>query len=217
MGERMLRKWYGPAIAVAVAAVLVTGACTAPAQVCKLSTFQPKPSVPLVGSAPSGPVSDECPGRRCRPGTIQPSSSSAAMCPAVVAAANGLATPAQTRPGLDLALIPGRPISGQACRYHTDNSGDFIREARPAVLDPTEVDNLTDLLNDGNIIPAGVAYSCGSEPIESEVKYLIHLAYATGPNVEVAVDSWACRWAYNGLVAASTTPKLWDVLISVPG
>ncbi len=99
----------------------------------------------------------------------------------MVAVPNGLPEPAQTRPGLARVMVPGHPSTGWVCRYHDDPSGALRVQAAPIRLEDHQAGNLTDLLNAGVVIPAGVAYSCGAALSGSEVKYFIFLIYDTEP------------------------------------
>ena len=205
---RRLSDTAWPAV-LAVAAVLFAGACTTPAP----STAEPAPPRPSIRQDNSLlTTSNDCSGTGCVLASTEPLPSHTATCPSTVAVPNGLPEPAQIRTGLVRVMVPGRPSTGWACRYRDDQSGALKVQAAPIPLEDHQTGNLTELLNAGAVIPAGVAYSCGAALSGSEVKYLIFLRYKTGPNVEVAVDSWACRWSYNGLIKASTTAKLWAVL-----
>lgn len=205
---RKLSDTAWPAV-LAVTVVLLAGACTAQAP-STAAPAPPRPSIRLDNALST--TSNDCSDPGCVLAPTEPLPIHMATCPSTVAVPNGLSEPAQMRTGVLRVMVPGRPSTGWVCRYHDDQSGALQVQAAPIPLEDHQAGNLTDLLNAGAVIPAGVAYSCGAALSGSEVKYLIFLIYDTGPNLEVAVDSWDCRWSYNGLIKASTTAKLWAVL-----
>ncbi len=106
--------------------------------------------------------------------------------------------PSQPRPGLDKALVPGRPAGGRACRYYGLNDKNPLHLATSALLTPAQAATLAEGINVGSIAP-GKEGTCPAD--EGSVDTLTFV-YHTGPGVGITIRLTGCQFVSNGIVSS---------------
>jgi hypothetical protein len=105
------------------------------------------------------------------------------------------------RPGTADVLVPGRPITLLACRYHGFNQPEPIGTfARRGQLPAPEIAGALDAM------PRPTSNVVANCPADFGEKYLLYFSYKSGPPLVVQVAHGGCRYVTNGDLAIPFAP-----------